>query len=187
MSKIKNILPNPLAKTMLWLIANGHNNLSFAIESASDLIYMMNHPGRKAVRQYELHQWMKEKKYKKHQINTTLKQLEKVGKISSKNINGELHFALTNKGWAEMLLANIKKASKLPAGYYTIIIFDIPEEDRTSRHTLRRLLRECNFTMLQRSVWLSKYNVVEEMKNFITTRKLTGYINVFLAKGLINK
>ena len=166
---------------------NGHNNLSFAIESASELIYMMNHPGRKAVREYELREWMKQKKYKKYHITKTLKRLQKNGKITVKNKGGELYFTLTNKAISEMLFSHIKKASKLPAGYYTIVIFDIPEEDRAARHTLRRLLRECNFTMLQRSVWLSKFNVIEEIKNFITARKLTGYINVFLAKGLITK
>jgi DNA-binding transcriptional regulator PaaX len=53
-------------------------------------------------------------------------------------------------------------------GSYLMVVFDIPERERTARRNLRLLLKELSFRQVQKSVWISnrdhrKY-LVKEIK-----------------------
>lgn len=60
---------------------------------------------------------------------------------------------------------------------YRLVMFDIPQKNKNTRDSVRRLLRECGFLRLQNSVWLFPYDCEE----LITLMKL----NMRLGKDLL--
>lgn len=62
---------------------------------------------------------------------------------------------LTEKGQREVRRYNARHLG--PHGRL-MVIFDIPETEKWKRQRLRRLLKELNFTLVQKSVWVSEYD-----------------------------
>ena len=60
-----------------------------------------------------------------------------------------------------------------------IVIFDIPEQERKKRDWLRTILRMLNFKMLQKSVWIGKNQIPEELIEDLNTIKIISYIEIF--------
>jgi len=67
-------------------------------------------------------------------------------------------------------------------GKWRIVIFDISEKSRLLRNALRRKLKELGFGMLQQSIYISPYNFVIDMYEFLKTQKILGKAFVLTAK-----
>lgn len=65
---------------------------------------------------------------------------------------------------------------------WRIVIFDISEESRHTRDLLRDKLKELGFGMLQRSIYISPYNLVQDMYEFLHSRHLLGKVFILVAK-----
>lgn len=67
----------------------------------------------------------------------------------------DLHFAI-----APEYLEKLRREApeKLPDGQSMLVIYDIPEELFRKRRELRSLLRELEFTQVQKSAWQTSYN-----------------------------
>lgn len=70
------------------------------------------------------------------------------------------------------------KGSKL------MVIFDIPEVQRSKRNHLRLLLVELKFKQVQKSVWVSDYDSREYLQEEIRVYKLAQYVEIYEAKKL---
>lgn len=69
-------------------------------------------------------------------------------------------------------------------GYFMIVVFDIPEQDKRAREDLRKKLSELGFGMLQKSVWISPYHFEEDMRDFLLLKGLEDEAFVLSAKRL---
>jgi phenylacetic acid degradation operon negative regulatory protein len=94
-------------------------------------------------------------------------------------------FMLTSKG-RELLrdlrsknLPHIKYGDNQAEDTWKIFIFDIPERERYKRNWLRMVLRNLNFKMLQKSVWLGKTALPQEFINDLKKIELISYIEIF--------
>lgn len=67
---------------------------------------------------------------------------------------------------------------------HILVIFDIPEEHRSKRNTLRLLLRELNFKQIQKSVWATEYDYRDYLKEEIKINELDNFVVVFEAKKI---
>lgn len=63
-------------------------------------------------------------------------------------------------------------------GKYRIVIWDIPESKRRLRDLFRRKLKEWKFVSWQKSVWVSKRNVTENLRNLITELQMDRWVVV---------
>ena len=63
-------------------------------------------------------------------------------------------------------------------GKYRIVIWDIPENKRRLRDLIRRKLKEYNFKIWQKSVWVSKRNVTKRLRKFILELKMEKWVMV---------
>jgi DNA-binding transcriptional regulator PaaX len=100
---------------------------------------------------------------------SNLYNLRRSGYIKFKNQHeGEL-FYLTTKGKkavTELLIkAKIKKQKW--DGQWRLLIFDVPEKSRRFRDNLRQTLLNLGFTKLQKSVWITPYNIIEDLYDII--------------------
>jgi len=67
-------------------------------------------------------------------------------------------------------------------GLWRMVMFDIKEKDRTKRILLQRMLKDLGFGQMQKSVYISCYNVADDVYQYIKKVGLTE--NVFV---LVNK
>lgn len=122
----------------------------------------------------------------RHNFYTRLSVLQKKGFIE-KQKEGKLknwHLTLKGKEEFEKLKSKIgiilrkkyliKKDDKLK-----IIIFDIPEKEKTKREWLRLNLISLGFTMLQKSVWMGKNKLPQEFFEDLGAIDILPYIYIF--------
>ena len=84
-------------------------------------------------------------------------------------------------------LKTLKKDKAMPSAKYQsqnndnlkIIIFDIPEEDRRKRVWLRSALKNLNFTMLQKSVWVGISRLPHEFARDLNKLKIISHVEIF--------
>ena len=96
-----------------------------------------------------------------NRVAQAVSRLKRRGLIVFEKKNGKKVIRLTEKGEAEIskILACEYKIPEptLWDGKWRILIFDIKEQRRKTRNTLRRLLAHAGFVWLQDSVWVHPY------------------------------
>lgn len=108
------------------------------------------------------------------------KRIEKIGKKS------QIKYKITSKGLIhlqekQLLLNNQKKKWDKK---WRILIFDIEETNKNLRNNLRDTIKEFGFGYLQKSVWISPYDVFKKLEEFIQTHKLQNNIILIESKKL---
>jgi len=75
------------------------------------------------------------------------------------------NFYLNNSGRIKIIENIIKKKKKIRKwdGVWRAIIFDVPEKKRYQRNSLRRELRSMGFKELQHSIWITPFDVENEL------------------------
>ena len=91
---------------------------------------------------------------------------------------------LTDKGARERYRLRILAADLFEDDRMTMVVFDVPETERRLRRMIRELLSEASFLPIQRSVWLSPFNAVQELTTFFNTIGKSHWIRVFEVKEL---
>lgn len=71
-------------------------------------------------------------------------------------------------------------------GKWRIVIFDIPEEKKKLREMLRRTLKNSGFKQLQRSVWVSPFDVLDEMEQLVEDHDLHDCLWYFWSNSMRN-
>ena len=61
---------------------------------------------------------------------------------------------------------------------WRVVIFDVPETKRAVRDHLRRRLKDWGFRQWQRSVWVSKMNVTDKLRQLITKLEVDDFVAV---------
>ncbi|MDD5625872.1 MAG: CRISPR-associated endonuclease Cas2 [Patescibacteria group bacterium] len=93
-------------------------------------------------------------------------------------------YLLTPKGEKKILTINIRnlERKKNSKDEWIMIIFDIPETRRRDRNTLRSFLHTLGFQKIQQSVWVSPYEVYDELKAIVNNFNLKQYVKVLKVK-----
>ena len=94
---------------------------------------------------------------------------------------------LTLKGRVQLEKFRLLRSSLLPRSKYEfekedtlkIVIFDIPEKEKRKRNWLRVVLKNLNFQMLQKSVWVGKTKLPKEFVMNLDKLDLTNYVEIF--------
>jgi hypothetical protein len=108
--------------------------------------------------------------------------LGKRGYIKIKNLEGSKAIILEKKGLEKILKTRFKNLNlkKRKDGKCLMLIFDIPENKRKMRDLLREMLYNLGYKMLQKSVWISPYDVQQETEFFLRRNNLSRYAKLFL-------
>ena len=130
--------------------------------------------------------------YQRDSVQSVLSRLSKQGLVKKRIDRGQVYLALTNLG-VEFLNKkkrkpglSLEKSGKKWDGLYRFILFDIPERDRIVRDTLRNALKSLGAVCWQRSVWVTKENIIRELNKFFDDNGLTDYCSVLEVKELYN-
>jgi DNA-binding transcriptional regulator PaaX len=123
--------------------------------------------------------------------------LKKIGLIKQFYQAKELHLEITKKGFQKLQKIvvdnlNIKRPKKWD-GKWRIVIFDIPEKERTLRNAIRNKLHNLGFWQVQKSVFIYPFECNKEINvicNIFGGRKYLKYLIADIIEGeeeIINK
>lgn len=135
------------------------------------------------------------KDLRKEGIKVTPDQARRTARYLKRNeyITGNAYkgYGLTKSGLkrlAELELSEIKVPNSWD-GKWRIILFDIPEEKRSHRNQVRRLIKELSCIQLQKSVWVHPFPCFEQFRNIRDTAELKGEIILIetdIVEGVFN-
>ncbi len=123
-------------------------------------------------------------KQTKRRFSDFVYRLKKDGLIAERKKEKDRFLALTSKGRAFL---NKVISGKLPSSKYMpegedelkIIIFDIPEKEKRKREWLRWALKNLNFKMIQKSVWLGKAKLPQQFIDDLGRINMLSYVEIF--------
>jgi phenylacetic acid degradation operon negative regulatory protein len=110
----------------------------------------------------------------------------KTGYLEKVIKNGEPYLRLTGVGKNALVrdFPIFSTRRKKWDGKWRIVYYDIPEKDKNIRKQLREKLWELGFGMIQKSVYISPFDVAEDLREFLIAQGLGDSVFVSVAKGL---
>lgn len=132
-------------------------------------------------------------KYRKlknrQQFNKLIYNLKRNNYIKVKSLKGKQAIVLTSRGADKALRARFKvdevvHKKKREDGKWIMIIFDVPEKYKKSRELLRSILQNLGYTMFQKSVWVTPYDVSEKTEELLQFYNFDKYVKIFLVEEI---
>ncbi len=125
----------------------------------------------------------------KNTVYSAVKKLLSAGKIEKIVVDGEVYYRITSQGWDKLKsqLSLTKWQRKPWDSQWRVLIFDIAEKRRGRRDALRRQLCQIGFGHLQRSVWISPFNVVDQLQEILAFQGLSREAVIFRARRIGEK
>lgn len=115
---------------------------------------------------------------KKSSLSQALKRLREKGLIDFVS-DDKLVYKLTDKGREKAVLTSLSSQyDEKWDGRWRLVIFDIPEKRKTARNLLRGNLKKWGFVQWQKSVWATKKNCTEVLRNFIKNVGIEDWVMV---------
>ena len=112
-------------------------------------------------------------------LRQKIRELKRAKLIATRQAGRRLIISLTQKGITQTMAYRLRQAKQNKKGFYTIVIFDIPESQKHARAQFRLLLKAGGFIKLQQSVWISRGDTKKIIGNFIKRIKIEHWVNVF--------
>lgn len=125
--------------------------------------------------------------YKVSNFTTAVSKMLKTGYLEKVIKNGEPYLRLTGRGKKALTrdFSFFVWQKKNWDGYWRMVFYDIPEEGRKRRVSLQEQLKNLGFGALQESVYISPFDVAEDVREFIETENLGDFVFVAVSKKLL--
>lgn len=119
--------------------------------------------------------------YQPRSIYVLIDRLNKKGLLRKLRKEKKLHLQLTEKGKQYLEKHAINSGKSRPAwdSKWRMIIFDIPEEKRRLRNLLRQYLHILGFGKVQRSVWISPFDLTVQIMFYTKKLQISDYVFQF--------
>ncbi len=114
---------------------------------------------------------------KKSSLAKTIKRLRENGLIDFVT-DEELIIRLTDSGKDKALWAKMLAGDKNWDGKWRLVVWDIPEKRRPTRDLLRQKLKQLGFVQWQKSIWASKINCTDILRDFIKKVGIEDWVMV---------
>lgn len=114
---------------------------------------------------------------KKSSLAKAIKRLRENGLIDFVT-DEELFIRLTDPGKDKALWAKMLAGDRKWDGKWKLVLWDIPEKRRPARDLLRQKLKQLGFVRWQKSVWASKINCTDILRDFIKKMGIEDWVMV---------
>lgn len=121
------------------------------------------------------------KNVNKKDLGRIIKRLEKQEMISIKESDDKISIEITDKGKRRLLeydFENIELKAKKRDGRWRLVIFDIPEDKKSSREIFRRKLLQLGLTRFQDSVFACAYPCKKEIDFLCHFLGISDYVTL---------
>lgn len=171
----------PFTDKFLWMVYN-------FFEQTGDVLHILRieWPSMRRLMPMTRDFWRDlEKKKNRKQFSQFINYLKRSGYIQIANLKEKKGIVLTQKGRQKALKAIFRFNSSLGLkkrrdGKLLMLTFDIPEKKRQLRDGFRGFLYSLGFKQLQKSVWVSPYDIRKQLEEIITAYGLEKFIRIFL-------
>lgn len=102
--------------------------------------------------------------------------------IKTKKTEAGLLCELTDQGREELLKRLVVERPLLPREHVCLVLYDVPTSGNLGRDALRYFLKRIGFAQVQKSVWQTDKDVVEEVLDFVCKSKIQDWVQVYLAQ-----
>jgi len=125
-------------------------------------------------------------KKRRQSFSQFISYLKRQGYIRVPRGFGIEYLQLTAKGKKKAFEGNLKSKHWVPRpdGKMIMVIYDIPENQKPLRQIFREFLISMDYTILQKSVWISYKDVLRETERIIYEYKLEPYVKVFVLEKI---
>lgn len=144
--------------------------------------------GDKKPYQVSREEFCKSKNCRPSDIRQTIYDLKKKKLINSVLKNNEHYFELTEKG-REMLrwstIGQRKRTNKWDKSF-RLVMFDVPEEKKSTRNVIRRKLLDMGFVQMQKSVFVYPFDCkkdIDALCYFSNSSKFIKYLVIKITEG----
>lgn len=129
-------------------------------------------PATNAISKYKNSQRFKEQqklwsKYDTRMLKRNLKRLHMQKTVEIQLKNGEEIIKLTNKGLTRYLkfkIGDLSDQKKKWDGKWRLVLYDIGKIKKNQQQAFRKILKQMNFLLLQKSVYLTPYKCDEQIE-----------------------
>ncbi|MBI4999229.1 CRISPR-associated endonuclease Cas2 [Candidatus Gottesmanbacteria bacterium] len=159
------------------------DKILLGLSLAGDVFEVLRDPAGLVSSSYEYMYGFVPYRYRRHNFEARLKRALKTGYIEKIIKNGEAYYRLTGQG-EEKLVRDfpIFALQRKPWDRkWRIVVFDIPEKSRKNRDYLRTKLYELGFGMLQESVWVTPFDITQDLREYLKALSLEKNVFVFMA------
>ncbi len=160
--------------------------LLLGLSGTLDLFEEIRDPFSLVSKSYEnMYGWIP-KQYRRHNFTHLVWRNIRTGYIEKIEKGGEVYIRLTPQG-SQRIVRDFPLLSFQKRKWdrkWRIAIFDIEEVNRKLRDNLRHKLKELGFGMLQKSVFISPHDIIQDFSEFIKYHGLEDVVYVFTASNL---
>ena len=112
--------------------------------------------------------------------------LKKNNFVKVENLKSRRGITITKKGFSKLLKAasGMQDKKKRSDGKWIMLIFDMPKHHEKSRRLLRSILKNLGYHILQQSVWVCPFDVLESTEMLLQAHSLDEYIRIFLIEEM---
>ncbi len=166
-----------MTEKILWAIFN-------LGELVGGILYVPHTWNQVIYPDYEKIRRMVGQQISRKQFADFLSRFKNIGYLKTKTIEGHKAILLTPKGLKKIQKINLKyfNLKKRKDKKWQMIIFDVPESDRKMRDKFRTTLKALGYQQLQKSVWVSPYDVFRQTEKVIKLNKLASCVKYFLVE-----
>lgn len=159
-------------KTKLSLKDKIFLSLAFTLDAIDDVAYPLRMINQ--ITMSDFYDYGLGKHKKPSSFYTTLSRGYQTGELTKQLINGEVNICLTSRGYnkVESDFPLLTLQNKPWDKKWRLVIFDIPEKQRSLRENFRRKLKELGFGMVQKSVWVSPHDITTPFREYLEFKKL---------------
>ncbi len=119
----------------------------------------------------------------RYQLYHIVHRLKEKGWVETYKNEGKIIVKLTHKGKNHLQIEKAIKEKKWD-GKFRVVIFDIPEKHRKVRNVFRRKLKEWGLVAWQKSVWTSKNDLAEPLREFIKELGIEDWVLVLVSNDV---
>lgn len=124
-----------------------------------------------------------ERKKRRRRFAQFVNHLKRRGYIKIDSLKEKRGILLTQKGAQKILRIKYKIKTghrKRKDKKWIMVVFDIPENKRKYRDEFRGFLISLGFQNFQKSIWVSPYDITEDLEKIIKTYSLDKFVKIFL-------
>lgn len=93
---------------------------------------------------------------------------------------------LTSRGFVEYLKLKLVDTEEMPGGFICIVVFDIPEKEGDLRKLFRKFLDSNYFLFVQKSVWVSHFEVSDVLDELLVSFGLEQWVKIYIGKEVVS-
>lgn len=128
-----------------------------------------------------------EKRARRKDFTKLISYLKKKGLLKVKKLKEKKALIVTSKGEEKILKIRNKLIMSVPKkkrkdGKWIMVAFDIPEKRKGTRNYFRGKLEELGFQKFQKSIWITPFDVLKEIKEMIQNLRMEKNVKIFLVE-----